>query len=248
LLRLPYAQDTIPSKTFNFQEDVLDDHDSYLWGHASVAFAARVADSFAKYRWCPNIIGPQAGGTVENLPLHVYEAMGETQTKIPTEIQLTERREFELSEEGFIGLVYRKGADNACFFSANSPQRPKLFGNSVEGKVAETNYRLGTQLPYMFIVNRLAHYIKVLQREQIGSSKERSDLERELNKWIGQYVVNMDNPAPTVRAKRPLRDAQVSVEDVEGQPGWYRCAIRVRPHFKYMGADFTLSLVGKLDK
>jgi type VI secretion system protein ImpC len=248
LLRLPYAQDTIPSKTFNFHEDVLDDHDSYLWGHASIAFASRVADSFAKYRWCPNIIGPQAGGTVENLPLHVYEAMGETQTKIPTEIQLTERREFELSEEGFIGLVYRKGADNACFFSANSPQRPKLFGNSAEGKVAETNYRLGTQLPYMFIVNRLAHYIKVLQREQIGSSKERSDLERELNKWIGQYVVNMDNPAPTVRAKRPLRDAQVAVEDVEGQPGWYRCAIKVRPHFKYMGADFTLSLVGKLDK
>jgi type VI secretion system protein ImpC len=248
LLRLPYSQETIPSKTFNFTEDVLEKHDAYLWGHAAVAFASRVADSFAKYRWCPNIIGPQAGGTVENLPLHIYEAMGETQTKIPTEIQLTERREFELSEEGFIGLVFRKGADNACFFSANSPQRPKLFGNSAEGKVAETNYRLGTQLPYMFIVNRLAHYIKVLQREQIGSAKERSDLERELNKWIGQYVVNMDNPAPTVRAKRPLRDAAVSVEDVDGQPGWYRCAIRVRPHFKYMGADFTLSLVGKLDK
>lgn len=248
LLRLPYSQETIPSKTFNFTEDVLEKHDAYLWGHAAVAFASRVADSFANYRWCPNIIGPQAGGTVENLPLHIYEAMGETQTKIPTEIQLTERREFELSEEGFIGLVFRKGADNACFFSANSPQRPKLFGNSAEGKVAETNYRLGTQLPYMFVVNRLAHYIKVLQREQIGSAKERSDLERELNKWIGQYVVNMDNPAPTVRAKRPLRDASVSVEDVEGQPGWYRCAIRVRPHFKYMGADFTLSLVGKLDK
>jgi len=248
LLRLPYAQDTIPSKTFNFQEQGLEDHDNYLWGHASIAFATRVAESFAKYRWCPNIIGPQAGGSVENLPLHTYEAMGETQTKIPTEIQLTERREFELSEEGFIGLVYRKGADNAAFFSANSPQRPKLFGNSTEGKVAETNYRLGTQLPYMFIVNRLAHYIKVLQREQVGSTKERTDLERELNKWIGQYVVNMDNPAPTVRAKRPLREAQVLVEDVEGQPGWYRCAIRVRPHFKYMGADFTLSLVGKLDK
>jgi type VI secretion system protein ImpC len=248
LLRLPYSQDTVPSKTFNFQEDVTGHHGRYLWGHASVAFATRVAESFAKYRWCPNVIGPQSGGTVENLPLHNYEAMGEVQTKIPTEIQLTERREFELAEEGFLGLVFRKGADNACFFSANSPQRPKLFGNTIEGKQAETNYRLGTQLPYLFIVNRLAHYLKVLQREQIGSAKERVDLERDLNNWIGQYVVDMDNPAPTVRAQRPLRQAQVAVEDVDGQPGWYRCALRVRPHFKYMGADFTLSLVGKLDK
>ncbi len=248
LLRLPYGQETVPSKTFNFEEEVVDHHDRYLWGHASIAFASRVADSFAKYRWCPNIIGPQAGGTVDALPLHNYQAMGEIQTKIPTEIQLTERREFELAEEGFIGLVFRKGADNACFFSASSPQRPKLFGNTAEGKEAETNYRLGTQLPYMFVVNRLAHYIKVLQREQIGSAKERLDLESDLNKWLGQYIVDMDSPAPAVRARKPLRQAKVSVEDVEGQPGWYRCSIKVRPHFKYMGASFTLSLVGRLDK
>jgi len=248
LLRLPYSQQTIPSKSFNFQEDVVGHHEKYLWGHASVAFATRVADSFAKYRWCPNIIGPNSGGTIDELPLHDYESMGGVQTKIPTEIQLTERREFELSEEGFIGFVHRKGTDNACFFSANSPQRPKIFGNSDEGKSAETNYRLGTQLPYMFIISRLAHYIKVLERERIGSSRERSDLERELNKWITQYVVTMDNPSPSVRAQRPLREAQVTVEDVAGQVGWYRCNLRVRPHFKYMGADFTLSLVGKLDK
>lgn len=248
LLRLPYSQETIPSKSFNFTEDVIGQHDSYLWGHASIAFATRVADSFAKYRWCPNIIGPNSGGTIDQLPLHTYEAMGEVQSKIPTEIQLTERREFELAEEGFMGLVYRKGTDNACFFSANSPQRPKLFGNSDEGKSAETNFRLGTQLPYMFIISRLAHYIKVLERERIGSSRERADLERELNKWISQYVVTMDNPTAAVRAQRPLREATVTVEDVPGQAGWYRCNLKVRPHFKYMGADFTLSLVGKLDK
>jgi type VI secretion system protein ImpC len=174
--------------------------------------------------------------------------MGEIQTKIPTEILLTERREYELSEEGFIALTYRKESDNACFFSANSAQKPKFFGNSPEGKQAETNYRLGTQLPYVFIMTRLAHYIKVLQREQIGTWKERADLERELNNWIRQYVADMENPAPGVRSIRPLRQAQVSVEDVEGQPGWYRCNLKVRPHFKYMGASFTLSLVGKLDK
>jgi type VI secretion system protein ImpC len=248
LLRLPYGEKTIPVKQFNFNEDVIGNHDRYLWGYSSTAFATRVADSFAKYRWCPNIIGPQAGGSVENLPLHQYEAMGEIQTKTPTEVMLTERREYELSEEGFIGLTFRKDSDNACFFSANSVQKCKFFGNSPEGKEAETNYRLGTQLPYMFIMTRLSHYMKVLQREQIGSWKERNDLQRELNTWIGQYVADMDDPAPGVRSRRPLRKAQIIVEDVEGQPGWYRCAMKVRPHFKYMGASFTLSLVGKLDK
>ncbi len=248
LLRLPYGPETVPVKAFNFEEDVVGEHDSYLWGYTSTVFATRVADSFAKYRWCPNIIGPQSGGAVYNLNLHNYEAMGEIQTKIPTEVQLTERREYELFEQGFIGLVYRKDSDNAAFFSANSCQKPKMFGNTAEGKEAETNYRLGTQLPYMFIITRLSHYIKVLQREQIGSWKERSDLERELNNWISQYVADMENPAPEVRSRRPLRKAQITVEDVAGQPGWYRCGVKVRPHFKYMGADFTLSLVGKLDK
>jgi type VI secretion system protein ImpC len=248
LLRLPYGEKTIPVKAFSFTEDVVDHHDRYLWGNASNTLVTRIADSFAKYRWAPNIIGPSSGGTVENLPLHQFEAMGEIQTKVPTEVQLTERREYELSEEGFIGLTFRKDADNACFFSANSVQKPKLFGTTAEGKVAETNFRLGTQLPYMFIMTRLAHYIKVLQREQIGSWKDRSQLEKELNDWIGQFVVDMENPGPEVRSRKPLRQAEVTVEDVAGQPGWYRCSMKVRPHFKYMGASFTLSLVGKLDK
>jgi type VI secretion system protein ImpC len=248
LLRLPFGANTVPVKAFNYEEDVIGKHDAYCWGNAAFAMATRVADSFAKYRWCPNIIGPQAGGAVENLPLHQYEAMGEIQTKIPTEIQLTERREFELSEEGFIGLSYRKDSDNACFFSANSCQKPKYFGQSAEGRAAETNYRLGTQLPYMMIMCRLSHYLKVLQREQIGTWKERADLERELNEWIGQYVADQDVVSAAIRGRRPLRQAQIIVSDVEGQPGWYKVDMKVRPHFKYMGAFFTLSLVGKLDK
>lgn len=248
LLRLPYGDKTVRAKTFSYNENVVGQHDKYLWGNAVHAMATRIADSFAKFRWCPNIIGPQAGGTVQDLPLHQYEAMGEIQTKIPTEVLISERREFELSEEGFIGLCFRKDADNACFFSANSAQKPKNFGQSPEGKEAELNYRLGTQLPYMFVVSRIAHYIKVLQREQIGSWKERGDLERELNKWINQYVADQDGVSAAVRGKRPLRKAQIMVEDVPGQAGWYKIDMKVRPHFKYMGAFFTLSLVGKLDK
>ncbi|MBN2254114.1 MAG: type VI secretion system contractile sheath large subunit [Deltaproteobacteria bacterium] len=248
LLRLPYGQNTQPVKTFNYNEKVSDGNGSYLWGNAAFAFATRITDSFAKYRWCANIIGPQGGGAVEDLPVYQYEAMGEIQTKIPTEILISERREFELAEEGFIALTMRKGSDNAAFFSANSTQKPKTFGTSKEGKQAELNYKLGTQFPYTFVIDRLAHYIKVIQRENIGTWKERGDLERELNNWIRQYVADQDNPSPGVRSRRPLRQAEITVSDVEGDPGWYRVSLKVRPHFKYMGASFTLSLVGKLDK
>ena len=247
LLRLPYGEGD-PIKTFDYEENVSGGHDKYLWGNAAFAFAARLTDSFAKYRWCANIIGPQGGGAVEDMKLHQFDAMGATQTKIPTEVLVSERREFELAEEGFIGLTMRKNSDNAAFFSANSVQKAKNFGISKEGKEAELNYKLGLQLPYMFVINRLAHYLKVLQRENIGSWKEKGDLEAELNKWISQYVTEMDNPSASARSRRPLRMAEVTVDNVEGEPGWYKVGLKVRPHFKYMGASFTLSLVGKLDK
>ncbi len=176
---------------------------------------------------------------MKDLPVHLFETMGQIQAKIPTEVLVTDRREFELAEEGFITLTMRKDSDNAAFFSANSVQKPKHF----PGKDAETNYKLGTQLPYLFIINRLAHYIKVLQREQLGSWKERSDLERELNTWIRQYVADQENPPADVRSRKPLRAAKVEVMDVEGEPGWYQVALSVRPHFKFMGANFELSLV-----
>ncbi len=248
LLRLPYGADTVPTKLFNYQEKVGDGDSDFCWGSTAFALATKITDSFAKYRWCANIIGPQGGGAVEDLPVYQFEAMGAIQSKIPTQVLISERREFELAEHGFIALTMRKGSDNAAFFSANSCQSPKFFGNSPEGKEAEMNYKLSTQLPYMMIMNRFAHYIKVIQRENIGTWKERGDLEAELNKWASQYVTEMDNPAPSVRSKRPLRMVAIEVNDVPGDPGWYSVSLKARPHFKYMGASFVLSLVGKLDK
>jgi type VI secretion system protein ImpC len=248
LLRLPYGPDTQPVKSFNYKEDVANGDNKFLWGNSAFTFASRITDSFAKYRWCANIIGPQGGGAVEDLPVYQYESMGELQTKIPTEILISERREFELAEEGFIALTMRKGSDNAAFFSANSVQKPKVFANTPEGKEAETNYKLGTQLPYTFVISRLAHYIKVIQRENIGTWKDKNDMETELNNWIRQYIADQDSVSPGVRSRRPLRKAQITVSDVEGDPGWYRVNMTVQPHFKYMGASFTLSLAGKLDK
>ncbi|CAK7051982.1 type VI secretion system contractile sheath large subunit [Saezia sanguinis] len=248
LLRSPYDPLENPVRSFSYVEKVDGSHENYLWGNTAFMLASRITDSFAKYRWCPNIIGPLSGGAVDDLPVHLYEALGQVQAKIPTEVLVSDRREFELSEEGFIPLTMRKDSDNAAFFSANSVQKPKIFQKTPEGQEAQTNYKLGTQLPYMFIINRLAHYLKVLQREQIGSWKERQDLERELNQWLKQYIADQENPSSEVRSRRPLRAAKVVVSDVEGDPGWYQVQLSVRPHFKYMGASFALSLVGRLDK
>lgn len=248
LLRLPYGAGTVPVRAFNYEEDVVGRHEAFLWGNPSCAFATRLAEAFARNRWCLNIVGPSSGGTVDGLVLHQYQAMGAIQTKIPVEVLVTERREYELAEEGFIALSFRKDTTNACFYSANSVQKPKYFGISEEGRQAEMNYRLGTQLPYMFLISRLAHYIKVMQREQIGSWKERQELEKELNAWLNQYVSDMDVVTPAVRARRPLRRARIVVTEVAGNAGWYRVDLEVRPHLKYMGAMFSLNIVGKLDK
>ncbi|MEV8581702.1 type VI secretion system contractile sheath large subunit [Pseudomonas aeruginosa] len=248
LLRAPYDPLENPVRSFVYREGINGDHRNYLWGNTSFLLANRITDSFAKYRWCPNIIGPLSGGAVEDLPVHLYESLGQLQAKIPTEVLVSDRREFELAEAGFIPLTMRKDSDNAAFFSANSVQKPKLFPKTEEGQEAQTNYKLGTQLPYMFIINRLAHYLKVLQREQIGSWKERSDVEREQNTWLRQFIADQENPSSDVRSRRPLRAARVIVQDVAGDPGWYQISLAVRPHFKYMGANFELSLVGRLDK
>lgn len=248
LLRPPYDPEDNPVKKFSYREDVSGDHEKYLWGSTVYAFATRLTDSFANYRWCTNIIGPKSGGAVKNLPVHTFESMGDVEMKIPTEVLISDRKEYELSEQGFIPLAMRKGSNNAAFFAANSVQMPKKFANTPEGNAAELNYKLGTQLPYLFSVTRMAHYIKVLQREYIGSWREKEDLERELNMWAKQYIAAQDNPSSEIRSRRPFKGASVEVEDIPTDPGWYQVRMSLRPHFKYMGASFELSLVGKLDK
>ncbi len=247
LLRLPYGETTVPVKNFTYNEQVSDDHGQYLWGNAVFAFATRLTESFAKYGWCANIIGPQAGGAVEDLPVYNFESMGETTQKIPTEVMIPDEHGLAFSDAGFIPLMMRKESDNAAFFAACSAQQPKVFPDTEEGRAAQTNFKLGTQLPYMFIISRLAHYIKVIQRENLGKSRNKGMVHSELTKWLNQYVSEMENPSEKVMARRPLREASIDVEDVEGDPGWFRVKIKVVPHFKYQGSYFSLSLVGKLD-
>jgi type VI secretion system protein ImpC len=246
MLRPTYGEN-IPVRSFNYQESITDKSD-YLWGNAAFAYATRLNNSFAQYRWCPNIIGPQSGGEVSDLPINVVNDNGTDKVFGPVEVKISDRKEYELSELGFIPLTLRKDSDSAVFFSSNSVQEPKKFSNDDEGRQAQINYRLGTQLPYLFIVNRLAHYVKVLQRENLGSWKSRTELETELNKWIRQYVADQDNPSAATRSQRPLRKASILVSEIESDAGWYEVSLNVTPHFKFMGASFTLSLTSILER
>jgi len=243
--RLPYGPDTIPVRSFNYIESVKGpDHAKYLWTNASFAFAANMVKSFITNGWCVQIRGPQSGGAVTELPIHLYDLGTGNQVKIPSEVMIPETREFEFANLGFIPLSYYKNRDYACFFSANSAQKPALY----DTPDATANSRINARLPYIFLLSRIAHYLKLIQRENIGTTKDRRLLELELNKWIGGLVTEMTDPGDDLQASHPLRDAKVTVEDIEDNPGFFRVKLYAVPHFQVEGMDVNLSLVSQMPK
>jgi type VI secretion system protein ImpC len=245
LIRLPYGRDTVPVKAFDFSEDVDGrDHRKYLWGNAAYAFGARITESFKRYGWLARIRGPESGGAVLDLPVHTFPTDdGGVDMKCPTEIGITDRRENELAELGFIALAHKKGHDLAAFFSAQSCQKPQLYDTDE----ANANARLSTALQYMLCVSRIAHYLKVIARDKIGGFMERADCEKWLQRWINNYVLEKpDEAGDEMKAKRPLREARITVEEVPGKPGWYRAVAHLRPHFQFEGLNMSLRLVAEL--
>ncbi|MDR2199914.1 MAG: type VI secretion system contractile sheath large subunit [Deltaproteobacteria bacterium] len=247
LARLPYSPETNPVDSWNYSENSGASKAAFSWGHPQLLLALKMAESFARDRWSVNITGIDGGGRVDGLPAYDYEAMGAVQKRVSTQAVIGEHLEFQLSQNGFIPLCYKDNFGVAAFYSANTVLRPKIFGEADGGSRESLNHRVSTMLPYMMIVNRLAHYIKVVQRENIGTWKDSRTLERELNSWINQYVTDMDSPSPSIRAKRPLRFAKVEVTEDATNPGWHFMKLAVTPHFKFIGASFTLNLTGRLD-
>src|SRR5579871_6789112 len=246
LIRLPYGKDTKPVDAFNYEENVDGtDHSKYLWANAAYALGARLTNSYAQFGWCAAIRGVEGGGLVEGLPVHNFNTdEGDTVMKCPTEVPITDRREKELADQGFVPLVHCKGTDYAAFFSVQTCQKPKVY-NTEE---ANANARLSAQLPYMMAVCRFAHYIKAMMRDKVGSFASRSDCERWLNQWITNYVTPDDNAAPSVKASRPLREARIEVAEVPGKPGVYRAIAFLRPHFQLDELSVSLRLVAELPK
>jgi type VI secretion system protein ImpC len=245
LTRLPYGPETTPVKAFNYMEDVKGtDHHKYLWGNSAFAMATNMTRSFAKNGWCVQIRGPEAGGAVENLPIHLFDAGGNKEAKVPSEFYIPDTDELAYADLGLIPLVSYKNRDYAVFFSAQSVQEPQKYSTPE----ATANSRISARLPYIFLVARMAHYLKVIQRENIGSTKDRTVLEEELNAWINRYVTEMKKPSPDVIAKHPLRAAKVTVHDIPENPGFFRVELLVMPHFQIEGMDIGISLVGQMPK
>jgi type VI secretion system protein ImpC len=245
LSRLPYGAKTDPVEEFDFEEDTSGASSSnYTWSNAAYAMAVNINRSFKMYGWCSRIRGIESGGAVEGLPVHSFPTDdGGVDMKCPTEIAITDRREAELAKSGFMPLIHKKNTDFAAFIGAQSLQKPAEY----EDPDATANANLAARLPYLFATCRFAHYLKCMVRDKVGSFKERADMEIWLNSWISQYV--LQNPAVASeqdKAIRPLAGAEVVVEEVEGNPGYYQSKFFLRPHYQLEGLTVSLRLTSKL--
>ena len=243
--RLPYnPKDGTTVEGFNFVENVDGtDHAKYLWVNAAYAFGARLTSAFENYGWCAAIRGVEGGGLVEDLPTHTFKTdQGEVALKCPTEIAITDRREKELSDLGFMPLVHCKNTDYAAFFGAQSAQKARKY----DSDAANANAVLAAQLQYIFSVCRIAHYLKSMMRDKIGSFASTGSVQEFLNRWIRQYVVEDDNATQETKAAYPLRAANVEVSEVPGRPGVYRAVSFIRPHFQLDELSVSLRLVAEL--
>jgi len=244
LMREPYGAATKPTETFRFEEDVDGkDHKKYLWGNAAYALGTCLTEAFSMYGWCVAIRGVEGGGLVQGLPTHTFETdEGEVAMKCPTEVAITDRREKEFADNGFIPLVHCKNTDYAAFFGTQSANKAKKY----DSNAANANARLSTQLQYIFAVSRFAHYLKSMMRDKIGSFMSQSDCSRFLNQWIMNYVTDDDNASPATKAQYPLREARVDVAEIPGKPGCYRAVAFLRPHFQLDELSVSLRLVADL--
>ena len=245
LARMPYGAKTSPVEEFDFEEDTAGaDHSKYAWANAAYAMATNINRSYKLYGWGSRIRGIESGGAVENLPLHTFPSDdGGVDQKCPTEIAISDRREAELSKAGLLSLIHRKNSDFAAFIGAQSLNKPAEY----DDPDATANANLAARLPYLFACNRFAHYLKCIVRDKIGSFKSREDMERWLNKWIMNYVDgDPANSSEITKAEKPLAAAEIVVEDVEGNPGYYSSKFFLRPHYQLEGLTVSLRLVSRL--
>jgi type VI secretion system protein ImpC len=243
--RLPYnPKDGITIDSFPFIEDVDgSDHSKYLWCNAAYALGARLTQAFENYGWCAAIRGVEGGGLVEGLPTHIFNTDdGEIALKCPTEVAITDRREKELSDLGFIPLVHCKNTDYAAFFATQSVQKPRKYNTDA----ANANALLSSQLQYIFAVSRIAHYLKAMMRDKVGSFASVSSVESFLNTWISQYVLLNDNATQEAKAQFPLREANIQVSEIPGRPGAFRAVAFLRPHYQLDELSVSLRLVAEL--
>lgn len=244
LMRLPYGPNTVPVEGIDFVEDVDGrDHSKYLWGSAAWAMAQRITNAFSLYGWTAAIRGVEGGGVVKGLPTHTFKTdEGDIALKCPTEIAITDRREKELSDLGFISLCHCKGTDYAAFFGAQTAQKPKKYNLDS----ANANAALSARLPYILAASRFAHYMKAIMRDKVGSFLTAANVEEYLNTWIANYVLLTDDAPQNTKARFPLREARIDVREIPGKPGCYNATVFLKPHFQLEELTASVRLVAEL--
>ena len=251
LARLPYGAATKAIDEFNYEEAPFDetgaakamDHSEYCWMNAAYAMGTRLTDAFAQYGFCTAIRGAEGGGKVENLPTHIFTSDdGDMDAKCPTEIAITDRREAELSNLGFLPLCHYKNTDYSVFFGAQTTQKPKKY----DRPEATANAAISARLPYIMASSRFAHYLKVMARDKIGSFMEASDVESWLNRWILNYVNGNESAGQDTKARFPLREAQVRVQEIPGRPGSYNAVAYLRPWLQMEELTTSLRMVARI--
>jgi type VI secretion system protein ImpC len=242
--RLPYGAKTVPVDNFNFEEDVNGkDHSKYLWANSAYQLGLRITDAFAKYGWSTAIRGVEGGGMVSGMTAHAFTTdEGDVVLKCPTEVLITDRREKELNDLGFIAIVNSKGSNFASFFGGQTVNKPKLYDKDA----ANSNAQLSARLPYILAASRFAHYIKVIMRDKIGSFQTRSEVEIYLNNWISAYVLINEAAPQELKARFPLSAARIDVTDVAGKPGVFKAICFLRPHFQMEELTASIRLVADL--
>jgi type VI secretion system protein ImpC len=242
--RLPYGAKTKPVDSFNFEEDVDGrDHSKYLWGNSCYQLGLRITDAFAKYNWTTAIRGVEGGGKVSGLTAHTFKTDdGDTVLKCPTEVTITDRREKELNDLGFISIVNSKGSDFAAFFGGQTTNKPRVYNLDT----ANANAALSSRLPYVLAASRFAHYLKVIMRDKIGSFQTKDSVESYLNTWLSQYVLLDANATQGEKARFPLAEGRVDVVEVPGRPGAYQATVFLRPHFQMEELTTSIRLVAEL--
>ena len=251
LARLPYGAATKAIDEFNYEEAPQDEagaakamnHNDYCWMNAAYAMGARLTNAFSQYGFCTAIRGAEGGGKVENLPYHVFTSDdGDMDAKCPTEIAITDRREFELSNLGFLPLCHYKNTDYSVFFGAQTVQKPKKY----DRPEATANAAISARLPYIMATSRFAHYLKVMARDKIGSFMEASDCESWLNRWIKNYVNGNENAGQEMKARFPLREARVEVREIPGKPGSYNAVAYMRPWLQMEELTTSMRMVARI--
>lgn len=253
LARLPYGANTRPVEEFDFEEVAVDkkgmakpvEHHKYCWMNAAYVMGTTLTSAFSQHGWCTAIRGAEGGGKVEGLPVHVFRSDdGDVDTKCPTEIGITDRREAELSKLGFLSLGHYKNTDYAVFFGGQTAQKPKKY----DKPDASDNAQISARLPYIMATSRFAHYLKVMARDKIGSFMEVSDCETWLNNWIMNYVNANKDAGQEMKAKFPLADARVEVKEIPGQPGAYNAIAYLRPWLQMEELTTSMRLVARVPK